>query len=586
MKTWSGLVLAGAAILLELLPVAVAHGNDGEAVDMDMSPAPSDAAPAPMAIPTSYFRHTEHGKMILAHIALMSIGWAFVLPVAVMLSVAGSRFKLPAQLAFLLVNAFGLLTGVIYNHSTPNFFEGEKHSSVGWVITWIASAWVIMGLVTLHSPASNHKRRRSGQAVTAAAMAEYGRFEDTPISDPRRWSGDSGQGSERNSSSLFSQSRSPSIQSENQQLHDPPRSYEHDDEDDEFDTHEKRSFLRRTTVDRFLSRNVGRLGGFRRTLLAIRIVHVLLEKSLLCLGFLGILTGAVIYSGIFHGDSVFNGLAHFIKGGIFFWYGLLTFGRWMGCFADFGWAWNKKPSKEVVGRWPAMMPSAEFIESAVICFYGISNVGLEHLAASGAEWAPIDLEHVSITLMFFGGGLLGMLIESTTIRDLLMSTIQLARDDSNNMEEEFRQPTQWSFSMNPMPALTILLLGVMMGSHKQESMVSTMLHAQWGNLFGGFAIARIATYGILYIRLPVSHLPQRPPTEIVSSFCLVAGGLLFMLSNKDTVAALEYNNLDAMFVFNVVVGFSAFLMAWATTCIAIKGWAQRRVHARKLKSLA
>ena len=110
-----------------------------------------------------------------------------------------------------------------------------------------------------------------------------------------------------------------------------------------------------------------------------------------------------------NGDSVFNGLAHFIKGGIFFWYGLLTFGRWMGCFADFGWAWNKKPSKEVVGRIPAMMPSAEFIESAVICFYGVSNVGLEHLANAGGEWAAIDLEHVSITLMFFGGGLVSLL---------------------------------------------------------------------------------------------------------------------------------------------------------------------------------
>jgi hypothetical protein len=106
-----------------------------------------------------------------------------------------------------------------------------------------------------------------------------------------------------------------------------------------------------------------------------------------------------------HGDSVYNGLAHFIKGGIFFWYGFLTLGRWMGLFADFGWAWNRKPPKEIVGRWCAMMPSAEFVESAVICFYGVSNVGLEHLSNPGGEWAAIDLEHVSITFLFFGGGL-------------------------------------------------------------------------------------------------------------------------------------------------------------------------------------
>lgn len=37
------------------------------------------------------------------------------------------------------------------------------------------------------------------------------------------------------------------------------------------------------------------------------------------------------------GHGVFSGLAHFIKGGLFFWYGILTLGRWAGCFADIGW---------------------------------------------------------------------------------------------------------------------------------------------------------------------------------------------------------------------------------------------------------
>lgn len=106
-----------------------------------------------------------------------------------------------------------------------------------------------------------------------------------------------------------------------------------------------------------------------------------------------------------HYGNVFNGLAHFIKGGIFFWYGILTFGRWMGCCADWGWGWNRKPSPDVVGKWAARVPSAEMLESFVICMYGVTNVGLEHLANPGGEWAAIDLEHVSITLMFFGGGL-------------------------------------------------------------------------------------------------------------------------------------------------------------------------------------
>lgn len=105
------------------------------------------------------------------------------------------------------------------------------------------------------------------------------------------------------------------------------------------------------------------------------------------------------------GGAVFNVLAHYVKGGIFFLYGLLTLGRWMGAFADFGWAWNMKPSKEVIGRRRAALPSAEFTESFVIWLYGVSNVFLEHLAAWGDAWTAQDLEHVSISVMFFGGGL-------------------------------------------------------------------------------------------------------------------------------------------------------------------------------------
>jgi hypothetical protein len=77
----------------------------------------------------------------------------------------------------------------------------------------------------------------------------------------------------------------------------------------------------------------------------------------------------------------------------------------MGCFADLGWAWNLKPSRSEVGQWKSKIPSAEFTESFVIWLYGASNVFLEHLGAWGHEWSAQDFEHVSIAIMFFGGGL-------------------------------------------------------------------------------------------------------------------------------------------------------------------------------------
>lgn len=115
-----------------------------------------------------------------------------------------------------------------------------------------------------------------------------------------------------------------------------------------------------------------------------------------------------------------------------------------------------------------------------------------------------------------------------------------------------------------------------MSSHHQESMLSTMIHTQWGSMFMGFALARGLTYITTYIRPPTSYLPSRPPTEVITAFCLIAGGLTFVVSNKDTVAALESYNLDAMFTFTVTMGFTCLIMAWTTVLIAIKGWAMRK----------
>lgn len=74
----------------------------------------------------------------------------------------------------------------------------------------------------------------------------------------------------------------------------------------------------------------------------------------------------------------------------------------MGCFSDLGWAWNLKPSKP--RNWNSSI-TMEGIECALILLYGVSNVFLEHLSAWGKEWSAQDFEHVSISLLFIGGGL-------------------------------------------------------------------------------------------------------------------------------------------------------------------------------------
>ena len=65
-------------------------------------------------------------------------------------------------------------------------------------------------------------------------------------------------------------------------------------------------------------------------------------------------------------------------------------------------------------------PSAEFVESALIFFYGSTNVFLEHLGGWGGEWNAQDLEHMSIAVLFIGGGLVSRCPHDDRIVGILM----------------------------------------------------------------------------------------------------------------------------------------------------------------------
>ena len=173
-----------------------------------------------------------------------------------------------------------------------------------------------------------------------------------------------------------------------------------------------------------------------------------------------------------------------------------------------------------------------------------------------------------------------MLVESKTIRSWLNTTVELMPASTDvhpsQAQQLRRKPVQYGYSLNPIPGLIILLLGIMMSSHHQDSVVSTKVHAQWGTLLVGFSLARAVTYIISYIAPPTSIYPSRPPSELVSAFCLISGGIIFMASTKDIIHYMEVKNLMAMFVFTVTMGFTAFLMAYEIIVISLKGWAVRR----------
>ena len=506
--------------------------------------------------------------------------------IAVMLSIARSRrLVIPAHLAFHVANGLGVFLSIVYDARTPELYPKNAHHKMGWVFTWMAGAWTVMSVLLVFA----HGRHSDFQPMSSENMAEYQRLTAETPQGPRfhdyRFSRDSGQGTERNTASLASNSRAASWTSADgvfpQRKHYRDASEDDNASDAELEDHadEKRGFFRRSSslADRILLKKFSKLSLSSRTTAALTFLSTLLERLMLVFGFVSITTGLVVYGGTGRAHHIFNTLAHLIKGGIFFVYGFLTFGRWLGCFADIGWAWNVKPGASVVGKNKSRVPSAEFVESFVIFLYGASNVFLEHLAAWGQAWSPMDLEHISITIMFFGGGLLGMLIESGSIRRLMNSALSAPTLPNARTAEKWTEPPQTtSHPMNPMPAIVIFLLGLMMSSHTQHSAVSSAIHRHWGLLFAGFSLARVLTYMIMYLKPPTSYLASRPPTEIISAFCLVSGGIIFMASNAETVRALEDYELDAMFVFTVVMGLTSLLLAWTVLAVAVKNWASRR----------
>lgn len=171
----------------------------------------------------------------------------------------------------------------------------------------------------------------------------------------------------------------------------------------------------------------------------------------------------------------------------------------------------------------------------------------------------------------------GVLINSISLRNLTIAHLHsLIKRRTDTTRETIQEASSSSDLLqpviNPIPAILLFLLGFMMSSHHQHSKISTMLHMLWGRTFMVAALSRLATYAILYLRPATSCIPPRPPTELVASFCMIAGGLLLMLANTSTIEALEYHNLDTMFIFTNVMGLTAIVMAWEAICLAIKGW--------------
>lgn len=467
-----------------------------------------------------YFNHSTGSHWMVMHVSCMIVAWAVILPLA--LISFRHRYKIAVQIIFHVVNGLGIVCSLVYTSQIPDLYQENIHKPFSWTISATLVIWTMLSWLHTKAKASHPHEKDHATSESSAALYCLANTSDFSLNH-----------------SAFNSSITEHGETS------APSSY----------------------LDGSILLPHGLISLLQVTKTSISILA-------LPLGFASIMTGIVTYSGIFRGDHVYSGAAHFIKGGIFFFYGLLTLGRWMGAFLDLGWAWDCSATRvKRPGEWFHRMPSAEMVESTVIAVYGASNVFLEHL--SGGDWKPSDFEHLSITILFFGGGLLGMLIECdilpkhgemSTQRSCACENFTTSLQDaflaSDEAEKSSTSASKVETSANPMPALVILVLGAVMSSHKQSSAVATMMHAQWGPLFGGFAIARLISYTMLVLKPPTAAHGGRLPSELIAAFCLISEGLLFMASAHDTILVIESSGIEVMAVLTCILGLASIVMAW------------------------
>lgn len=216
-------------------------------------------------------------------------------PTAVMLSVARSRYALPSQFTFLLVNAVGLLVGIIYNNQSPDLYENNAHHKIGWVATWAVGVQFVLTLIFFFAGRGESKSTACERAtflpVSTDETVETLNTYPPGALHAHRWSRDSGQGTERNSSSLHSpDSTACESSSEDYDHFEKP-------EDPAHEPAEPRGWLHNTFFGRFMASRVPGLVS-NRVLRAFNVVYMIIDRIILLLGFATIATGGVTYGGI------------------------------------------------------------------------------------------------------------------------------------------------------------------------------------------------------------------------------------------------------------------------------------------------
>ncbi|TIB85735.1 hypothetical protein E3Q20_03104 [Wallemia mellicola] len=494
--------------------------------------------------------NSKPGWMIL-HAIGMSISFGLLLPIGLALKASHNSLYGIINFTFLVSISVSTAFSTIYKKLTPDLYNHSAHGKLGWFTLFLIAA--LSGYDsfkflqrTFHWYKSTSQKTPSSfkAYVLEARNDDYEEREDEWIPD-----------NDHDAVPLY----------ETANMHDDDR----EEAESPSSSGSRRSEM---TLHDEQPVHLGKSVYTKRKLTwkeylwaSAHYLKVTLDRTTFVLGFAGFTTGVVSYSGICHATYLNGCLAHLIKGGIFFGYGLLTFARFCGAYSDIGWSWNLIPRRSY-GTWKQNAVSAELVESAVIFTYGCTNTFMERFGAkAGDPWSMKQVQHASIAVMFFFVGGCGLFMELPQVKKFFGGY-------------RSNQPNS-----NPFPALAIGITGFAMASHHQEYAFAVSQHALFGNLLALFALCRCTTYALTYISPITSEAPTKPISELLASFFLTAGGIAFMFSIEQfTFAAYRRGFAHLMFLLNLVISLTALCMFLTALTMFIKSWSVRRENHKGL----
>ncbi|KAH8928513.1 hypothetical protein BT69DRAFT_1237032 [Atractiella rhizophila] len=257
-------------------------------------------------------------------------------------------------------------------------------------------------------------------------------------------------------------------------------------------------------------------------------IHGVIGKAFPVLGWTQGLLGYVSLMGFCRGGHLGQCLAHYIMGSSFIAYGII-----LSIMLYFGAAWLER--KNI---------SQEYLDSWVICVWGIVNTFTEHdfLEKSGG-WSVKDMQHSSMGVIWWAGGALG---------------IFLGRNRKRNF----------------VPSAILILTGWAMSSHAQAMMLSTEVHKAFGEALMGAGLARLIE--ICFVLKGKHSLHELDPSvdegaihpwQHLPPFLLICSGLTFMSATDEELHFLMDLGMDHVTYILLLLSGAFVIYLWTLLLI-------------------